>query len=155
MDLVAGEAYLAMVGSYDPALVVSNAGTTAPQTSFYLDGNDIIASTLFYQTNVPYVRLNFDPVIGIEENTSNAAITSVYPNPTSGATTVKYTLKNTSDVTVVVTDVTGKLISEVQNNAVNAGEQTLNFDASSYSNGVYYVTISTEESTVTRKFVKK
>jgi hypothetical protein len=155
VDLVAGEAYLAMVGSYDPALVVSNAGTTAPQTSFYLDGNDIIASTLFYQTNVPYVRLNFDPVIGIEENTSNAAITSVYPNPTTGATTVTYTLKNTSDVTVVVTDVAGKLISEVQNNAVNAGEQTLNFDASSYSNGVYYVTISTEESTVTRKFVKK
>ena len=48
-----------------------------------------------------------------------------------------------------------KIISEVQNTAVNAGEQTLNFDASSYSNGVYYVTISTEESTVTRKFVKK
>lgn len=155
VDLVAGEAYLAVVGSYDPALVVSNAGTTAPQTSFYLDGNDIISSTLFYQTNVPYVRLNFDPVVGVEENTSNAAITSVYPNPTTGSTTVKYTLKNTSAVKVVITDVTGKLISEVQNTAVNAGEQTLNFDASSYSNGVYYVTISTEESTVTRKFVKK
>jgi hypothetical protein len=155
VDLIAGEAYLAVVGSYDPALVVSNAGTTAPQTSFFLDGNDIGSSTLFYQTNVPYVRLNFDPVIGIEENTSNAAITSVYPNPTAGSTTVKYTLKNASDVKVVITDLTGKLISEIKNNAVSAGEQTLNFDASSYSNGVYYVTISTEESTVTRKFVKK
>jgi hypothetical protein len=157
VDLVAGEAYLAVVGSSDPALVVANAGTTAPQTSFYLDGNDMStqSSDLYYQTNVPYVRLNFDPVIGIEENTSNAAITSVYPNPTTGSTSVKYTLKNTSAVKVVITDVAGKLISEVQNNEVNAGEQSLNFDASSYSNGVYYVTVSTEESTVTRKFVKK
>jgi hypothetical protein len=151
VDLQANNTYLAVVGSFGPGLKVANAGTSDPQTSFFLD----IDGTWYYQTATPYVRLNFDPVIGIEENTSNAAITSVYPNPTTGSTTVKYTLKNTSDVTVVVTDVAGKLISEVQNNAVNAGEQTLNFDASSYSNGVYYVTISTEESTVTRKFVKK
>ncbi len=155
VDLVAGEAYLAVVGSYDPALIVANAGVTDPQTSFYLDGNDMASSTLYYQTNVPWVRLNFDPAVGIEEKSGDDFAASVYPNPTNGSATVNFNVNSASEVTVTVSDVTGKVIDVLMNEASVSGEQKISFDAASYANGAYYVTIATEGSTVTRKFMKK
>ena len=155
VDLVAGEAYLAVVGSYDPALIVANAGVTDPQTSFYLDGNDMASSTLYYQTNVPWVRLNFDPAVGIEEKSGDDFAASIYPNPTNGSATVNFNVNSASEVTVTVSDVTGKVIDVLMNEASVSGEQKISFDAASYANGAYYVTIATEGSTVTRKFMKK
>jgi hypothetical protein len=155
VDLVAGEAYLAVVGSYDPALVVANAGTTAPQTSFFLDGNDIASSTLYYQTNVPWVRLNFDPAVGIEEKSNDVFAANIYPNPTTGISSVNFKIAASSAVNVTVTDVTGKVIDVLMDEASVSGEQTLTFDASAYANGAYYVTIATDASTVTRKFMKR
>jgi len=155
VDLVAGEAYLAVIGSYDPALVVANAGTTAPQTSFFLDGNDMASSTLYYQTNVPWVRLNFDPSVGMAETSNDVLAASVFPNPTNGVSTVNFKVNGSSDVTVTITDVTGKVIDVLMNEASVSGEQKISFDASSYANGAYYVTIATEGSVVTRKFMKK
>lgn len=155
VDLVAGEAYLAVVGSYDPALIVANAGVTEPQTSFYLDGNDMASSTLYYQTNVPWVRLNFDPAVGVEEKYANDLSAVVYPNPTNGMTTVNFSMNSASDVTVTVSDITGKVVEVLMNETAVLGEQTLSFDAASYASGAYLVKIAAEGSVVTRKFMKK
>lgn len=155
IDLVAGDAVLAVIGSYDPALVVVNAGTTDPQTSFYLDGNDMVVNTLFYQTNVPWVRLNFDPSVGMNEATNDISSATLYPNPSSDVSSLNFTLPSSSDVKVTVVDIAGKLMTVLMDSKNATGEQKISFDASSYANGVYYVIIATEGSTVTKKFIKK
>lgn len=155
VDLISGDAVLAVIGSYDPALVVSNAGVTDPQTSFFLDGNDMVVNTLYYQTNVPWVRLNFDPSVGLSETSNDISSASVYPNPASSVSTVNFTLPVSSNVKVTVTDVTGKVIALLMDESNVSGEQKIAFDASSYANGAYQVTIATDTSSVTRKFMKR
>ena len=155
VDLITGDAVLAVIGSYDPALVVVNAGVTDPQTSFYLDGNDMVVNTLYYQTNVPWVRLNFDPSVGINETANDITAASVFPNPSAGSAALNFTLPVSSDVMVTVTDITGKLITVLMDEKNVSGEQKISFDASAYANGAYYITITTQDSTVTKKFIKK
>lgn len=151
VDLQASTTYLAVVGSFGPGLKVANAGTSDPQTSFLLDMAD---GTWYYQLSTPYVRLNFDPSSGIEENDAAIAVGNVYPNPTSGTTTISYVVANASDVTVEVLDVTGKVVYTT-NASATAGTNQISFDAASFSNGVYYVNIATEETKATKKFIKK
>ncbi|MFN5912747.1 MAG: T9SS type A sorting domain-containing protein [Bacteroidota bacterium] len=103
----------------------------------------------------PCVKLNFNPVLGINEENANVAISEVYPNPASAETTVKYSLNNAEEVQVVVLDVTGKIVKTVANGLQNAGEHTVTFDASDLASGVYHVNIVSEASTVTKKFIKK
>ena len=65
VTLNSGQAYLAVVGTFSSDMSVANAGTTDAQTSFLFREDD---QTWYYTLNVPYVRLNFDPTISIEEN---------------------------------------------------------------------------------------
>ena len=115
----------------------------------------MLDGTWYYQTATPVVRLNFDPSSSIEENTFGVSIGNVYPNPTSGATTIAYTLANASDVSVSVVDITGKTVYTAANTNEIAGAHQISFDAASFANGVYYITIGTEGNTVTKKFIKK
>jgi hypothetical protein len=101
-------------------------------------------------------RMNFDPSMGIE-TVENASINEVfvYPNPTENTTEVNYTLANNSNVEIQVVDITGKIIYTTSLGTQNAGKNKVSIDASNYNNGIYYVTIVTGDSKVTKKFVKK
>ena len=152
VDLVANSTYLAVVGTFGPGLRVANAGTTEPQTSFFLD---MLDGTWYYQTSVPYVRLNFDPSAGMEELAGTVSNATVYPNPSVGSTTVDYTLTNAADVNIQLTDVSGKVIANWNEGTQDAGAHSVSFDAAAFNSGIYYVTITSEGSTITKKFVKK
>jgi hypothetical protein len=152
VDLLPNTTYLAVVGSFGTGLKVANAGSSYDQTTFLLD---MLDGTWYYQTATPVVRLNFDPSSSIEENTSGVAIGNVYPNPTSGTTTIAYTLANASTVSFSVVDITGKTVYTAANANQVAGAHQISFDAATFANGVYYITIGTEGTTVTKKFIKK
>jgi hypothetical protein len=103
----------------------------------------------------PAVKLNFNPVVGINEASGNVAISEVYPNPTSNQTTINYSIVNAENVKVMIVDVTGKVVKTVVNDLQLAGDHSVSFDAADLANGAYYVNIVTEGSTVTKKFIKK
>jgi hypothetical protein len=145
VNLVAGNTYLAVVGSFSTGLKISNAGTSAVQTSFFLD---LLDNTWYYQTGTPYVRLNFDPVIGINELNDDIQA-SVYPNPTS--TTLNVSLNVAGTALVSVWDLTGKELIAPQ--GISTG--TAAIDVSKLSAGMYVVNIATETGITTKKFMKK
>ena len=156
VNMLANTTYLAVVGSYTGGLRIANAGTSEPQTSFFLEGNDISSTTnLFYQTSTPYVRLNFDPSVGLDEETTEINGVSLYPNPASSETNVNFYLQTKSDVTILVTDLSGKTVSSLELTNVLTGSNSAKIDCASLNSGVYYVTINTNNSSVTKKFVKK
>jgi hypothetical protein len=137
---------------YTEGLRIANAGTSDPQTSFFYDTP---TDTWFYQTSTPYVRLNFDPTVSLNEESAEINGVSLYPNPSNSETNVNFYLQTKSDVTILVTDLTGKTVSSLELSNLTAGTNSTKIDCSSLNSGVYYVTINTNGSSVTKKFVKK
>jgi hypothetical protein len=151
IDVFAGTTYLAVVGSYSSGLRVSNAGKSEPQTTFFLDMAD---NTWYYSTNTPMVRMNFDPVLSVSEQTEIAQAV-VLPNPTTANATLRFELQNTSDLTVVVTDVAGKVMQSNQINQLTAGSQEIALSSEQWAAGIYTVRITSNGHAVTKKFVKR
>lgn len=100
-------------------------------------------------------RLSFDRSLGLEENVSEISNSNLFPNPTTGKSTVSYTLENASKVTVKVVDVTGKVVYTSSEESKEAGNHTSTIDATAFNTGVYYVTVSTNDSQLTQKLIKK
>jgi hypothetical protein len=148
VQLNADEAYLIVAGSYgdDGAtddLIVGTAGVSEAQTSFYKDES----GTWFYTTSTPMVRMNFDPVLSINE-VENAFGLNVYPNPANEV--INVSLNKSTNATISVVDVAGKV---VKTSSINGLTSTIN--ASDLTNGVYYVTITDGTSIATEKVVIK
>lgn len=151
VSLSAGQTYLAVVGSFDGGLRVSNAGSSEQQTSFLFD---VPTDTWFYTTSTPVVRLNFDPILSVNENTLQVADAAIYPNPTSSTSTVEFNLVNASEATISITDLSGKVVSERNLGQLNAGANATEINTTSFNAGVYYVTIASNGSSVTKKLIK-
>jgi len=150
-NLVAGETYLAVVGSFDGGLRVSNAGSSEEQTSFIFDDP---TDTWFFQTSTPVVRLNFDPILSVNENALQVANAAIYPNPTVSTSTVEFNLVNASEATISITDLSGKIVSERNLGQLNAGANATEINTTSFNSGVYYVTIASNGNSVTKKLIK-
>jgi hypothetical protein len=101
------------------------------------------------------VRLNFDPTVGLNEESTEINGVSLYPNPTSTETTINFYLETKGDVNITLSDLTGKSVGAIELANLTIGVNSTNIDCSSLNSGVYYVTISTNGSSVTKKFVKK
>jgi len=150
-NVVAGTTYLAVVGAYSGGLRVSNAGKSDPQTTFFLDMAD---NTWYYSTNTPMVRMNFNPILSVAEQTEIAQAV-VLPNPTTANATLRFDLQNTSDVVVVVTDVAGKIMQTNTLAQLTAGAQEVSLASEQWAAGIYTVNITSNGSTLTKKFVKR
>jgi len=142
--------YLAVIGAGGPGLRVSNAGTSAPQTSFFFDYAD---QTWYYQTSTPWVRLNFDPSIGINENGSNIGAI-VYPNPANDVLNIKADFKGANSVEGAIYNHLGAVVADLSFTSMN-GVQTQQITISDLAPGMYVVKLQSEEGVVTKHFVKK
>jgi hypothetical protein len=79
-----------------------------------------------------------------------------YPNPFNPSTTIKFSLQNSTKVTLRIYNVLGKLITTLVDDRLNSGTHEFVFDASSYGNlssGVYYYQLITEKSTYTKGMI--
>jgi hypothetical protein len=139
VPLAANASYVLVAGSYGSGganddLVLGSAGVSEAQTTFLLDGNDN-TGTWYYSTSTPMVRMNFDPSL------------SVYPNPASDKTIVSFDANGT-DAVVVVTDLSGKVISTM-NTATGKAE----INTSAFAAGMYNVTVTSNNTSATTKLV--
>lgn len=76
-----------------------------------------------------------------------------YPNPFNAITVIKYSIPKEGNVSIKVYDITGKELSTLINKVQRAGEYSLRFDGNSYSTGVYFYRMVTNDFTQTKKFV--
>jgi hypothetical protein len=60
-----------------------------------------------------------------------------YPNPFNPATQIRYTLEQSSNVTLRVYDMLGREVASLVNENQNAGRHVVDFNASSFASGVY------------------
>ena len=154
ITLSAGVTYLVVAGSYETGLRIANGGYAPDQTSFLLDGNDIDVSTLYYQNDVPMVRLNFDPTLSAAEIADVATNVLASPNPFNNETSVSFDLKNAAEVSMVVTDLAGRVVYTVAPSVMNAGKQIMAIDGSAFNAGMYNYTLTIDGKSITNHIVK-
>jgi len=151
VDLLANTTYLAVVGSYTSGLKVANAGTSEPQTSFFYDTP---TTTWFYQTSTPYVRLNFDPSVSLNEENIQFNTLALSPNPTNGSSSLTIEAKTSGEAIITITDMSGKQVNVV-NSSLFVGENTMNLPTENLNSGVYFVNVDFQGASKSMKLLKK
>ncbi len=64
------------------------------------------------------------------------------PNPTTGETTIRYTLRNGGDVRLDIYDAAGKLVETLEHGFRSAGNHAVSYNAATASSGSYHVRLS-------------
>jgi len=94
-------------------------------------------------------------VIGVDDNitVNSFNLEQNYPNPFNPSTTINYSLAERSAVTLKVYDVLGNEVANLVNSTQEAGQHSINFDASSLSSGLYIYTLNTGNFTSSKKMM--
>ncbi len=115
---------------------------------------------------------NLDPSAGgsfaVVDNISFAQLTDVndevntpdnfrleqnFPNPFNPATTIKFSVKERSQVSLKVYNVLGVEVAELVNGTVESGIHEVHFNASKLSSGTYFYTLKAGNITETKKMI--
>ncbi len=94
--------------------------------------------------------------VGVRETVNNPVKFSLeqnYPNPFNPTTAIKYSIPQSSKVTIKVFDVLGNEIQTLVNEEKSAGSYELNWNASNLSSGVYYYQMTAGNYISTRKMI--
>ena len=97
----------------------------------------------------PNIRLEYDTPTHVYTNGNGTPnkfeLSQNYPNPFNPTTKIDYNLPNNSKVTLKISDITGREIATLVNETQTAGYYTLQFDASNFTSGTYFYSITTDD----------
>jgi hypothetical protein len=134
-------------GSWQKVGFVEGRGTTTESQRYSFNDNNLGVGKFTYRLK----QIDFDgtyeysPEVEIEVSTPDEyALMQNYPNPFNPATTIEYTLPEIADVRIDVYNVLGELITTLINREVDAGYQTVKFDAASLPSGIYIYRLNAE-----------
>ncbi len=74
-----------------------------------------------------------------------------YPNPFNQSTIIEFSCAVKCNILLEVYDITGKLISVLINNELEAGTYPIKFDALNLTSGIYFYKLTTEYYFETKK----
>jgi len=94
-------------------------------------------------------------VTSVSENAfiKGVKISQNFPNPADKVTNFVYELQKPTNVTFEIYDMNGRLVKEVNQGSVEAGKHKYTIDVDTYNSGVYFVTIKTNETSITKRMV--
>jgi len=81
------------------------------------------------------------------------AVSPNYPNPFNPTTTIRYSLPVDAEVLIKVYDVLGQEVAVLVDEVKRAGTHSANFDATNFSSGVYFYSISAGDFHQTKKMI--
>jgi hypothetical protein len=150
-----GQAYL---GTANP----NASGNWSVVVSGLVAGDTVTATTTDMNLNTSEFAQNFIVVTGIEENTSiipqRYELGQNCPNPFTHSTVMFFALPFTSDLTLRVYDVTGRIVAHLAEGHYAAGHHTIQWDGRDQggrrvSPGVYIYTLNAGEYSAMRKMI--
>jgi hypothetical protein len=130
-------------GSDDYSSVLYTAATTGEM--YYFKQNNF----------APAINLDFNPAsINVSELTaSSARLFQNQPNPFSKNTTIRYDIVENADVTLTITNVTGKQVMTINEGVKSAGSHAVNISSENLPAGVYFYTLKAGDKQFTKKMV--
>lgn len=105
----------------------------------------------------PFIRLNVDGPVGIEEMDSQNGIVLYQnvPNPTSDNTIINFEIAKSNKVSLAIYDVTGKLVTLVDRGNLAAGSHAIAINAKTLEAGMYFYTLYVGDNKLTKKMMVK
>ena len=86
-------------------------------------------------------------LVGVEPAISGAPqnykLYANYPNPFNPSTTIRFDLPEATDLSLTIYDNSGRKVAELENGFKNAGSYELQWNAASFSSGVYLLRMET------------
>lgn len=103
------------------------------------------------------IRLNINNheniIDGIEDLNNNNHLGQNYPNPFSSYTEIEYRLETSSEVSIEIYDLTGKMVRKDHLGFMSAGNNQIRLDAEGLQAGIYYYTLRSDKYSSTKKMV--
>lgn len=85
--------------------------------------------------------------------TENYLLLQNYPNPFNPTTIIRLSIRESSYVTLKVYDILGKVVTELVNGNIEAGNHSINFDAANLPSGLYFYSLSANGYSETKKMI--
>ena len=98
------------------------------------------------------VNINFET---LSINNITEAKLSVYPNPFTDKVTIAYDLKTSSDVSVLIYDINGRIIKNIQKANQKSGINQLTIETRDLKTGIYFYNLKSNSGQITGKLIKK
>jgi hypothetical protein len=98
-------------------------------------------------------NINYSPsASGIETSPVAIGMVTVFPNPANENATVNFTLTENAPVSLKIYDMAGNLVSVVADKEqMMSGDYSMHVETENLSSGVYFMTLSTGDGSVTRR----
>ncbi|MBN8707482.1 MAG: T9SS type A sorting domain-containing protein [Bacteroidetes bacterium] len=115
--------------------------------------------TTLFQTEALALNLYATPTAKSEAEDAQSevpgkfSLAGNYPNPFNPGTEILFTLPESGSVTVQVYSLTGQLVGSIQTGALSAGQNSVPFNASSLSSGIYVYRVQFENQVLTGKMM--
>ncbi|MAE86477.1 MAG: sialate O-acetylesterase [Flammeovirgaceae bacterium] len=88
-------------------------------------------------------------------NVDGIQLHSTYPNPAKDVTNVSFTLNRPMEISLNVQDLSGRQVRIITSKSYDLGSHTIQIDLSGLESGVYFYSMITDQSIITRKLIKK
>jgi hypothetical protein len=120
---------------------------------FFVDSNnDISESDENNNAGLLAGNINYTPsASGIAVNSVFGNSISLLPNPSGDQSKINFTLTGNSKVEINIYDMTGQLVKVIADEEMPAGDHSVIMETGSIPSGVYFVSLVSGESSVTRR----
>ncbi len=138
----------------DGSILLDSAGTPA---RFRVRVRDSDGNTSGW-SNTYYTRISVVNSVNSDARLSDSSLLKVYPNPANPAATVQVNLPASGHVRLLIRNTLGQQVRQLFSGYVSNGIQAVEWDGRGESggeipSGVYFLTLVSEQATVTRKLV--
>lgn len=117
------------------------------------DGNNGASNDSYWV----YDQFTIDNIVSVDNNigtiVNSFELEQNYPNPFNPTTQISFTLAEKSTVSLKVFDILGSEVTTLVNEVKEAGKNTINFDASNLSTGMYIYTLKANNFTSSKKML--
>jgi len=107
-----------------------------------------IGAAISYRTDEPH------PSSVYVAKDNNAIYHVIFPDPALNTITMKYTIPDAANVSITITDIEGRVLSNNVYNRVLAGDNRVDFDIKGYTPGVYLMRLKINNDQYYDKFIK-
>lgn len=151
--------YCSVIWTSTPAgVVISNSTVANPNFTIATLGTFTITMTVNDANGssqvVNVVNTSTCVGAGVNELTNLIGNVTLYPNPTSDMTTLVIDANKAQTLSIVITDVTGKVVSSIlQNQNISVGQNKITLNTAEFSNGIYFVTLNSVNGKETVKLI--
>src|SRR5690606_1370959 len=98
------------------------------------------------------IAIQLNSYISLDLVSSGIVSSNIYPNPAKDNTNLVISMSENSSAVITVTDILGREVINLGNRSLGVGENNIEINTSSLSNGTYLVRIASENGISTKKF---